>query len=69
MSSDHTPDHEYTADPVCPHCGAVQRDAWEIDFGGCEGTTEIDCGECEKPMEVSRHCSVTYTTAKKKGAT
>lgn len=53
----------HTDEPVCPYCGYVERDAWEIDFGpGIEGVCEIDCGSCDKTFEVSRNCSISYTT-------
>lgn len=58
-------DHDYTDEPVCPHCGYLCRDAWEINFGPCcEGDTEIQCGneECERIYEVTRNCSITYST-------
>ena len=35
-----------TTEVVCPFCLAQQKDMEEIDFGGCEGNTEIDCGSC-----------------------
>ncbi len=50
-------DTEHTFVPVCPYCGAKQRDAWEIPFAGSEGT-EIDCGRCEKPIYIEQHVSV-----------
>jgi len=56
---------EYTDAPVCPHCGHERHDAWEIDFGsGTGNTAEIWCSNCDEPYEVSRHCEVTYCTAK-----
>ena len=61
-------DHHYTDDPVCPHCGYRRRDAWEINFGPClEGDTEIQCGneDCERIYQVSRNCSITYSTSVK----
>ncbi len=53
---------QHTEQPICPHCGHVERDAWEIDFGGYEGDTETACGSCGRDYFVSRHCSVTYST-------
>ena len=52
--------------PVCPYCGNLERDAWEINFGGgCDGDTDTDCGACGKTYHVSRQCSFTYTTTRK----
>ena len=54
---------DFTEDPVCPHCGHVERDAWEFDFGGgLEGDGEVTCGECEREYFCSRHVSVSYST-------
>lgn len=51
--------------PVCPHCGYVEKDAWEWNFGpGLEGDTEHDCGRCGEPFHCEREVSVYYTTAK-----
>jgi hypothetical protein len=53
--------------PVCPHCGHEERDAWEIDFGsGLEGEAEISCGRCEKDYIAERVVDVSYTTRKLK---
>ena len=53
-------DHDYTDDPVCPHCGEVHQDAWEWR----EDDGECDCGKCEKPFFYTRHISVSYSTTK-----
>lgn len=53
-------DLEHNKAPVCPFCGYVARDAWEIGDG--EGETEHDCGNCERPYLVYRHIEVTYST-------
>jgi len=53
----------HTKEPVCPYCGHVQRDAWELNLGpGLEGDGEMDCGECERSFVVSRYCDITYKT-------
>lgn len=47
----------------CPHCGAMQKDLWDFDWS----TTEViiaECGECEKPIDIVRHVSVTYEIRK-----
>ncbi|MFA6168630.1 MAG: hypothetical protein WC700_18555 [Gemmatimonadaceae bacterium] len=48
--------------PVCPHCGHVDRDAWE--YGMHDGnTTEVECGSCDGTYSVECCISVRYTTA------
>lgn len=47
--------------PICPYCGYVDRNAWEVDFG-TDDLAEIDCGSCEKTYTCVRHLSVSYTT-------
>jgi len=51
---------EYTDNAVCPFCGYVERDSWEIGDG--EGETEHTCGRCDKAYGVSRHMQISYTT-------
>lgn len=58
-------DTSYTDNPVCPYCGAVDMDAWEINLGpGLEGDGESSCGSCEKTFFISRMVSISYTTKK-----
>ncbi len=52
---------EWTDEPVCPHCGAIQGDAWEWGQDECG---ETDCGSCEKPFSYTQHISVNWTTRK-----
>lgn len=56
-------EHEYTAEIVCPYCGYVFSDSWEVDSGE-EDMGEIDCGRCEQAMIAYRNVSVTYSTRK-----
>jgi hypothetical protein len=59
-------DTDYTLSPVCPYCGYLMRDAWELSLGvGLEGDGETTCGSCERDYYVSRHVSVSYTTKEK----
>jgi hypothetical protein len=54
---------DYTDDPVCPHCGHAEKDAWEIDFGpGLDGTTELECSACRRDYFCERNCQVTYSS-------
>jgi hypothetical protein len=56
-------DRRYTEKPVCPFCGHVEQDAWEIDFpDGLESSTELYCNHCGECYFVERHCSVSYST-------
>ena len=56
---------EHRDNPVCPHCGHEEGDAWEIDFGaGIEGDAVISCGECGQDYSATRNCTVTYSTCK-----
>jgi len=58
--------YAYEDRPICPYCGYVETDAWDIDLGpGTEGDGETDCNSCGETMLISRHCSITYSTRKK----
>lgn len=61
MSSSTEIDHDWTDEPVCPHCGAEQRDAWEW---GQDDDGETDCGACGREFSYTRHISVNWTTRK-----
>lgn len=57
---------DFTDQPVCPHCGHVDRDAWEIDFGpSVEGDAEVTCGDCGEYFNCSRTAIIYYSTDKK----
>jgi transcription elongation factor Elf1 len=56
-------DTDYTRDPICPHCGHKQLNAWEL-FTDMEEDVEMDCGECDKPFICSRQVEVSYSTDK-----
>jgi hypothetical protein len=58
MMADHEIDHRYTHEIVCPHCGHKHRDSWEY------GEGEHDCALCERPFDLTRDVSVTYSTEK-----
>lgn len=55
-------DHQYTREPVCPHCGHVKRNAWELGLGDFD-QYQTECGECDKPYMITAHIRRTYTTA------
>jgi len=51
-------DHVATSAPVCPYCGYEMRNALELDYG----PSEVECGKCEKPYEVTVNYTATYST-------
>lgn len=53
--------------PKCPHCGHDQQDPLD-GWNGRDECWETECGECEKPYNVSMTTTVTFTTKKKGGA-
>jgi hypothetical protein len=51
--------------PICPHCGHVEQDAWEINFGpGLDGDTVACCNSCGEDYFLERIVSVYYKSAK-----
>jgi hypothetical protein len=54
-------DHEHTPKPVCPYCGHIDKDAWEIDYGAND-TAEVTCGVCDVDYKITRYVGITYTT-------
>lgn len=54
----------YNQEPVCPHCGEICGDAWEIDFNQSECAV-VECGKCGKEYSICRDISVTYSTYKR----
>lgn len=70
MELSHMSTHtELQPNPVCPHCGCVDHDAWEWNFGpGLEGSTDQDCNSCGEPFVCEREVTVYYSTyLEKKG--
>ena len=53
-------DTEYTDFITCPYCGYEDRDSWEVDFRNSE-CTEIECNNCGKEINVTKHISVSYS--------
>lgn len=56
-------DHEGTPQIVCPYCGYIDQDSWEI--AGDDECGEADCGECGRSFYWSHYVRVTYTTRTK----
>lgn len=57
-------DHTNTDEAICPHCGAVQRDAWECFTSDSSECAETECGTCERAITIVQHVTVTYSTKK-----
>lgn len=54
-------DTSYTIKPTCPHCGHVDHDDWEINFGpGLDGDTVTCCDACGLDYFLSRLVIVRY---------
>lgn len=56
-----TIEHEYTDEPVCPHCGVVIGDAGEWCTNEMRGHEE-DCFECGAKFRAYPHYDVSYST-------
>ena len=52
-------DTEFQDGAICPWCGYIQMDSWELSEG------DVECPECERQYELSVERSVTYSTTKK----
>jgi uncharacterized Zn-finger protein len=47
--------------PVCPYCGCVYADAFELGLDDDE-STEVECVECDKEFRIHAEISVSYST-------
>jgi hypothetical protein len=56
-------EHWLTDEIVCPHCGYEHTDSWEANDGK-EGDWVGECHDCEKPISIERHVTITYSTEK-----
>lgn len=54
-------DHECTDNAVCPYCGHVNKDSWELPGND----DETQCGSCGKEYFYERSELITYYTYKK----
>lgn len=55
-------DTYYTDEVICPCCGYVYEDSWEIGRG--EDIGNIKCCECGETFFAERNYEVSYTTYK-----
>ncbi len=51
-------------EPVCPYCGEVWTDAWELNLCRDDQSTVTECYGCEREFSVTLNVSYTYTTRK-----
>jgi hypothetical protein len=59
-------DHTLTSNAVCPYCGHVDRDSWELGDGSSgDEIGETECGGCGKTYVWVRSVTVDYSTQKK----
>ena len=54
-------DTEHRDFPICPHCGAEDKDAW-MEF--CDRGQNLECFQCGMVFHVERNVTVTFTTSK-----
>jgi hypothetical protein len=59
-------DHDLANEPVCPWCGHVMRDAWELALEDCESAEE-ECADCERTFVVKVYRFARYSTTKREG--
>ena len=54
-------DHEETGEIVCPYCGKVFTDSWEVDSRE-EDLGEIECMTCWNTFKAERNIAISYST-------
>jgi transcription elongation factor Elf1 len=65
MPDDEEIDTRYTRDLVCPYCGHVETDSWEMAAGGVDGDVgTTNCGECDREYEYTINVDITYCISK-----
>jgi hypothetical protein len=65
MESDRTMDHTGKSWPICPHCGHVDRDWWDVSpphIVRDDAGWEAECGTCGKTYMVTVHETITFDT-------
>lgn len=54
-------DHSYTDEIVCPYCGCIDRDSWEVQ----PDSADMQCGDCGETFDYNRIITIQYETFKK----
>lgn len=54
-------DHRFTREIVCPYCGYVYTDSWEINSGE-EDLDDINCAHCDELFSCERNVIISYST-------
>jgi transcription elongation factor Elf1 len=62
MPDDGEVNTDYTRELVCPYCGHVESDSWQIH--GDRGWTS--CSDCVETYEYIRNVKITYCTNKRR---
>ena len=57
------PDTAYEPEVICPHCGHVDRDAWELPLDHDGDSTVEECGNCRELYTIQLHLTTEYSTA------
>ena len=53
---------QFNNEPVCPYCGNIERNAWELGLVGDGDEAEHVCGACEEEYLVVLNLSISYDT-------
>ena len=53
-------DHEYMQEIVCPYCGHIKSDSWEVQ----PDNNSMECSDCENTFEYERIIAIEYSTSK-----
>lgn len=57
-------DTDYTDEVVCPHCGHVHTDSWEIFLLASGCVDGCECCECERLFNAVQYVTIQYSTYK-----
>lgn len=51
-----------TDDPICPNCGKIIYDWYDLNFNHNNDTVEITCEGCEKDFKITIYVSTRFVT-------
>ena len=60
LTEDEIEDLQSQSDPVCPYCGYVERDSWEIS----SDAVRMRCSSCDKHYGIEQEHSRTFSSWK-----